>query len=65
MGTRRLSELLDNEEEYYHRQAELVELYFQLTADRLDCSVRNRELRQRLKLDRTRIYGFPLVFDRI
>ena len=65
MGTRRLSELLDNEEEYYHRQAELVELHFQLAADRLDCSVRSRELRQSLKLDRTRIYGFPLVSDRI
>lgn len=64
MGTRRLSELLDNEEEYYSRQAELVELRSQLAGTRLDCAVRSRVLRRELALDGNSIYGFPLAPDR-
>ena len=65
MGTRRLSELLDNEEEYYSRQAELVQLQSELVADRLDCAVRSRELRRLLDLESHQIYGFPLSTDMI
>lgn len=65
MGTRRLSELLDNEEEYYSRQAELVQLRSELVADRLDCAVRSRELRRLLDLESHQIYGFPLSTDMI
>ncbi|MGV0908500.1 TolC family protein [Martelella sp. FOR1707] len=65
MGTRRLSELLDNEEEYYSRQAELVQLRSELVADRLDCAVRSRELRRSLDLESHQIYGFPLSTDMI
>lgn len=65
MGTRRLSELLDNEEEYYSRQAELVQLRSELVADRLDCAIRSRELRRLLDLESHQIYGFPLSTDMI
>ncbi|MEX2518994.1 MAG: TolC family protein [Paracoccaceae bacterium] len=61
MGTRQISELLDNEEEYYGRQAELVELRAELAADRLDCAVRNRVLRRELELESNSIYGYPLA----
>ncbi len=63
MGTRQLSELLDVEEEYYGRQAELVELRSELSADRLDCAVRSRVLRRELGLESNSIYGFPLAQD--
>ncbi|MGF2685310.1 TolC family protein [Marinobacter sp. DUT-3] len=65
LGTRQLSELLDNEEEYYGRQAELAELRSELAADRLDCAVRHRVLRHKLKLENSKIYGFPLTSERI
>ncbi|MFL1404679.1 TolC family protein [Marinobacter sp. M1N3S26] len=61
LGTRQLSELLDNEEEYYGRQAELVELHSELAADRLECAVRHRVLRHELALEQAKIYGFPLA----
>ncbi|SDO88765.1 outer membrane protein, adhesin transport system [Lutimaribacter pacificus] len=60
MGTRQLSELLDNEEEYYGRQAELAELRSELALDRLNCAVRSRVLRRELGLEGSSIYGFPL-----
>ena len=60
MGTRRLSELLDNEEEYYSRQSELVLLRSELATTRLDCAVRSRVLRRELGLEGHSIYGFPL-----
>ena len=65
MGTRRLSELLDNEEEYYSRQAELVQLRSELVSDRLACAVRSRELRRILGLESRHLYGFPLSTDMI
>nr|WP_281015420.1 TolC family protein [Martelella mediterranea] len=65
MGTRRLSELLDNEEEYYSRQAELVQLRSEIVADRLHCAVRSRQLRSMLDLEAHQIYGFPLSMDMI
>lgn len=61
MGTRQLSELLDNEEEYYARQAELAELRATLAADRLDCAVRSRVLRRELGLEGHSLHGFPLA----
>lgn len=63
MGTRQLSELLDNEEEYYDRQAELAELRSELALDRLDCAVRSRVLRRELGLERVSLYGFPMATD--
>jgi len=63
MGTRRISELLDNEEEYYSRQAELIELRSQLAGHRLDCAVRSRVLRRELGLEGYSLYGFPLAVD--
>lgn len=60
MGTRQLSELLENEEEYYGRQAELVELQSEMAGYRLDCAVRSRVLRRELGLEDSSIYGFPL-----
>ncbi|GHH04811.1 TolC family protein [Pseudodonghicola xiamenensis] len=63
MGTRQLSELLDNEEEYYGRQAELVTLRSTLAADRLDCAARSRVLRRKLGLENSSLYGFPLSPD--
>ena len=63
MGTRRLSELLDNEEEYYGRQVELATLRSELAGTRLGCAVRSRVLRRELGLDGSSIYGFPLSPD--
>lgn len=65
MGTRRISELLDNEEEYYGRQAELVALRSELTTNRLKCAIRSRVLRRELGLEGSSIYGFPLGPDLI
>lgn len=65
MGTRQLSELLDNEEEYYGRQAELVELRSEISSQQLSCTVRSRVLRRELGLDNSSIYGFPLAPDLI
>lgn len=63
MGTRHLKELLDNEEEYYGRQAELVQLRSTLSSARLSCAIRNRSLRKELGLENHSIYGFPLTTD--
>ena len=65
MGTRQLTELLDNEEEYYARQAELIRLRAELSGARIKCAVRNRTLRSELGLKDTSIYGFPLSSDLI
>lgn len=61
LGTRQLSELLDNEEEYYERQAELIELGSSLAASRLDCAVRDRSLRKAVGIADSSLYGFPLT----
>lgn len=63
MGTRRLSELLDNEEEYYTRQAELAVLRSDLAAARISCAVRSRTLRQEMGVEGYKVYGFPLGAD--
>lgn len=60
MGTRHLKDLLDNEEEYYGRQAELVQLRSNLSSAHINCAVRNRILRKELGLENHSIYGFPL-----
>lgn len=65
MGTRRLSELLDNEEEYYSRMAELVELRSALSTYRIECAVRSRELRGMLNLEENSIYGYPLTSEEL
>lgn len=65
LGTRQLSELLDNEEEFYARKAELAELRSQLAIDRLECVARSRMLRQKLGLEGKSIYGYPLASDLI
>lgn len=65
LGTRQLSELLDNEEEYYRRQAELAELRSEIALDRLHCAVRSRVLRRELGIENRSIYGFPLSIEAI
>ena len=60
LGSRQLSDLLDNEEEYYERQAELVELSSTLAEDRLSCAVLGRSLRKLVGLTELSLYGFPL-----
>ncbi|TGD41561.1 hypothetical protein EEB11_18090 [Pseudotabrizicola sediminis] len=65
LGTRQLSELLDNEEEFYNRQAEIIELRADMVEMRLDCAARSRSLRVALGVDGRSIYGFPLAADAI
>lgn len=65
MGTRRISELLDNEEEYYSRQAELIQLRSEIALNQAKCAVRSRTLRQEFELEGNSIYGFPLSPDLI
>jgi adhesin transport system outer membrane protein len=63
MGTRQLSELLDNEEEFYDRKAELVQLKSELLSDRVACAARSGQLRRTLGLDGKTLYGYPLTSD--
>ncbi len=65
MGTRQLSDLLDNEEEYYSRQAELVKLRAEMSTTKVQCAIRNRALREDLKINGNSIYGYPLSSDLI
>ncbi|WP_417271938.1 TolC family protein [Celeribacter halophilus] len=63
MGTRQLSELLDNEEEFYDRKAELVQLKSELLSDRVACAARSGQLRRTLGLEGKTLYGYPLTSD--
>jgi len=65
MGTRQLSELLDNEEEYYSRQADLIQLHSEISATKAKCAVRSRALREELEVHENSLYGFPLTADLI
>src|SRR5690606_23385550 len=65
MGTRQISELLDNEEEYYSREAELAQLRSDLSHSQAKCAVRSRVLRQELGISGNSLYGFPLSTDLI
>lgn len=61
LGTRKVSELLDNEEEFYNRKAELVELESELNNNRIDCAIRQKSLRKAVSIDHSSIYGYPLA----
>jgi adhesin transport system outer membrane protein len=65
LGTRRISELLDNEEEYYSLLAEKIETQASLTETRLQCAARDRSLRRSLGLEGNSLYGLPLDPDAI
>lgn len=60
LGTRQISDLLDNEEEFYNRKAELIELDSELTVNKLDCATRAHSLRKVVKIEGTSLYGYPL-----
>lgn len=60
LGTRSLNELLDNEEEFYDRQAELLETRAELRRDRLNCVAREDRLASIFDLDTYEIYGLPV-----
>ena len=61
LGTRRIAELLDNEEEFHARQAELIALRGDLAVDRIDCAAREDRLRGALGLADATLYGLPLT----
>jgi adhesin transport system outer membrane protein len=61
LGTREISELLDNEEEFYNRKAELIELESELNTNRIDCAIRQKTLRKAIGIDDSSIYGYPLT----
>lgn len=63
LGTRQISELLDNEEEFYNRRAELVEAESALGTSRLECAVRDGSLRRAAGLAGSSIHGYPLASD--
>ena len=65
LGTREISDLLDNEEEFYNRKAELIELEADLTGNRIECAIRDRSLRKVMKVDSSSLYGYPLTPDAI
>ena len=65
LGTREVSELLDNEEEFYNRKAELVELEAETTGNRVECAIRNHSLRKAMGVEGTSVYGYPLAPDAI
>lgn len=63
LGTREISDLLDNEDEFYNRKAELIELEADLTGNRIECAIRARSLRKAMKVDSSSLYGYPLTPD--
>lgn len=63
LGTRTISEMLDNEEEYFERQADLVELESSDLSNRLACALMEQTLRQGYGLNSKKIYGLPLKRD--
>ena len=63
LGTRQIKDLLDNEDEYYDRQAELIELRSDLVANQLECAIREDSLRGRLGIEEVTLYDFPLSAD--
>lgn len=65
IGTRQLSDLLDNEEEYYSRRAELKNLRNEMSINQVQCAIRNRELREELKVNGYSLYGYALSPDLI
>ncbi|WP_158259410.1 TolC family protein [Hasllibacter halocynthiae] len=60
LGTRRIAELLDNEEAFYDRQAQLVELRSELAADLLGCAASEDRLRSVVGVEGTTLYDLPL-----
>jgi adhesin transport system outer membrane protein len=60
LGTREISELLDNEEEFYNRKAELVDLASELNMNKVECAIREQSLRRSIGVDASSIYGYPL-----
>lgn len=63
LGTREVSDLLDNEEEYYNRRAERIELDSELALNRVACAIRDRHLRKSIGISETSLYGYPLGTD--
>ncbi|SEL93167.1 outer membrane protein, adhesin transport system [Roseivivax marinus] len=63
LGTRRLAELLEQEQDYSMRSAELVEERADLIKSRIRCAVREGTLRGQLDIEAQSLYGFPLAFD--
>jgi adhesin transport system outer membrane protein len=61
LGTRELSELLDNEEEYYSRKAELIEVDSEMANNRVTCAILERSLRPAVGINDASIYGYPLT----
>lgn len=61
LGTRQISELLDNEEEYYSRRAERIEVESELANHRVACATLERSLRQAIGIGATSLYGYPLA----
>ncbi len=61
LGTREISELLDNEEEFYNRKAEVIELASELNMNRVECSIREQSLRGVIGVEKSSIYGYPLT----
>ena len=65
LGPRQLSELLDNEEEIFNRQAERIEARSALARYRLDCAAGDRSLRPAIGIGEFSLYGYPLSPDDI
>lgn len=60
LGTRKISDLLDNEEEFYDRQAERIAVRSGLVANQLECAIREDKLRRKLGLTSSTLYGYAL-----
>ncbi|MDT0684707.1 TolC family protein [Roseicyclus sp. F158] len=61
LGTRRLTELLEQEQDYSMRRAELVEERAELMKSRINCAARERTLRGQLNIEAQSLYGLPLT----
>lgn len=64
LGTRQISDLLDNEEEYYNILAEQVSLRSDMVELQLQCAQRNDVLRRVMGTSDYAIYGLPLGLEK-
>lgn len=60
MGSRQISELLDNEADYFDLRADQIELRLDIDTANLECAARANKLREGLSLTQHALYDLPL-----
>ncbi|NPD17066.1 TolC family protein [Xinfangfangia sp. D13-10-4-6] len=63
LGTRQITDLLDNEDDFYTARAGLVETRSEIALSRVECAAADHSLRSAMQLEGRSLYGFPLAED--